>query len=145
MHKAYQLTLILCLAFIPLHGCKQIKEERKHRLLEDATSKYRQAIRWGYYDAASQLLKHEEGAEKPPINLENIRVTGYEVLRPPVIHEADKAEQLVRIDYVLSDRQRLESLSDRQQWIYDQDTSSWWLASGLPAFKTDQNEAPPAP
>ncbi|WPL16174.1 hypothetical protein Thiowin_01127 [Thiorhodovibrio winogradskyi] len=114
----------------------QVKEERKHRLLESATSGYRQAIRWGYHDAALQFIAPEKRPEEPSKLLENIRVTGYEVVRAPVILEDNKAEQLVRIEYVLTDRQQLKTLADRQHWRYDEDTSNWWLASGMPAFQT---------
>ncbi|WP_323696807.1 hypothetical protein [Thiorhodovibrio litoralis] len=122
---------------LPLAGCKQVKEERKNRVLESATSGYRQAIRWGYHDAALQFVEPKERPEQLTPLLENVRVTGYEVVRSPVIIEEDKAEQIVRIEYVLRDRQRLESLTDRQRWLYDKETSNWWLTSGLPKFKTD--------
>lgn len=132
------LSLHLCLfMLIALNGCVQVKEERKHRLLESATSGYRQAIRWGYHDAAVQFIDPEARPEDPLTLFENIRVTSYETVRPPIVLDDDKAEQLVRIEYVQRDRQRMESLADRQQWRYDEQTSSWWLTSGLPAFKTD--------
>ncbi|MBK5970859.1 hypothetical protein Thiosp_00467 [Thiorhodovibrio litoralis] len=133
-----KLLLLLCLTLLlPLAGCKQVKEERKNRVLESATSGYRQAIRWGYHDAALQFVEPKERPEQLTPLLENVRVTGYEVVRSPVIIEEDKAEQIVRIEYVLRDRQRLESLTDRQRWLYDKETSNWWLTSGLPKFKTD--------
>lgn len=137
MRLSNPLLLVLCLALMPVQGCKQIKEERKHRLLESVTSGYRQAIRWGYYDAALQFIQPEDrGAQDQSESLANVRVTGYEVVRPPVIVDEDKAEQIVRIDYVLHDRQRLQSLSELQQWHYDKNASRWWLTSGMPAFKT---------
>lgn len=130
--------LLLGLALLlPLHGCQQVKEEREHRLLESATNGYRQAIRWGYNDAALQFIEPDKRPEEPSELFDNIRVTGYEVVRPLVIIADGRAEQIVRIEYVLSDRQALKSIADRQQWIYDEETSNWWLSSGLPEFKTD--------
>jgi hypothetical protein len=135
MHVFRHLTLIvLCLALVALSGCQRVKEERKHRLLEHATSSYRQAIRWGYYEAALQSIAPDQRPKQPAAALANIRVTGYEVIQAPVILDEEQAEQLVRIEYVLRDRQRVESLADRQTWQYDQATSRWWLNSGLPAF-----------
>lgn len=130
--------LLLCLALaLTIHGCGQVKEERKHQLLESATSGYRQAIRWGYHDAALQYIDPEQRPQQPAELLENIRVTSYEVVRSPVIVAEGQAEQVVRIEYVLRDRQALRSVADRQRWRYDETTSNWWLASGMPAFKND--------
>ncbi|MBK1647798.1 hypothetical protein [Rhabdochromatium marinum] len=138
MRRIHPLLLLLCAAVVMLNGCERIKEERKHQLLESATSGYRQALRWGYYDAAIQFIKPEERPEAPSERLKNIRVTGYEVVQPPVMTEADQAVQMVRIEYVLRDRQRLESLAERQHWQYDQEASAWWLTTGLPTFTTDR-------
>lgn len=129
------LPIIVCVALLPLQGCGQIKEERKAQQLESATSGYRQALRWGYHEAALQFIKPQERPDAPSELLGNIRVTSYEVIQAPIIIDETKAEQLVRIEYVLNDRQRLEALSERQQWEYDEEGARWWLTSGMPAFQ----------
>lgn len=131
------LCLLSASALLLFTGCDRIKEERRHRLLEHNTSQYRQALRWGYYDAAMQFVQPEKRQDALPQKLENIRLTGYEVIQPPVIVSEDKAHQIVRIEYVLRDRQRVDSLTERQEWVYDKTESRWWLASGLPAFPTE--------
>lgn len=128
------MLIVLCIALVMTSGCQRVKEERKHRLLEHATSGYRQAIRWGYYEAALHSIAPEQRSQQTTGAFENIRVTGYEVIQAPTILDEHQAEQLVRIEYVLRDRQRVESLTDRQTWRYDKAESRWWLDSGLPAF-----------
>lgn len=119
---------------LALAGCGQVKEDAKRIALENTLSSYRQAIRWGYFPAAAGFVSPEQRADLDEKRLENIRVTGYEVVQPGVIGPDATAVQLVQIQYVLEDRQRLEQLADRQHWRYDPLTEAWWLESGLPSF-----------
>lgn len=115
-------------------GCASVKEDAKRIALEHTLKSYRQAIRWGYFPAAAGFLSPEQRTELDSERLENLRVTGYEVVQPGLIGPDDTAVQLVQIEYVIEDRQRLERLSDRQRWRYDPENGAWWLESGLPAF-----------
>lgn len=137
-HLALALTLALAVAG---GGCGQVKEDKQKLLLDSATSGYRQSIRWGYYEAAVGFLHPDVRADIDFDALNNIRVTGYEVVVPAVIGDggsavqpAVTAVQLVQIEYVLNDRQLLKRLADRQEWRYDDERESWWLQSGLPTF-----------
>jgi len=51
------------------------------------------------------------------------------------MYDGERAEQLVRIQYVHEDEQRLRSVSDRQLWRYDTASGGWRLASGIPLFE----------
>jgi hypothetical protein len=115
-------------------GCASVKKDAKRISLENALSSYRQAIRWGYFPAAAGFLDPEMRADIDLQALENVRVTGYEVVRPGLVGPDDVAVQLVQIDYVLTDRQRLRKLADHQRWRYDEKSKAWWLESGLPDF-----------
>jgi hypothetical protein len=122
-------------------GCANIKDDAKRTALQNSLDGYRQAIRWGYFPAAAGFLSPDAQSELETGGFDNVRVTGYEVIRPARIDEDDTAVQLVQIDYVLEDRQRLEQLIDRQRWRYEQQSGSWWLDSGLPRFR-DPHAAP---
>jgi hypothetical protein len=129
--------LVVLIPLLSNVGCAGLTDDKIATRLENATSGYRQSIRWGYWDAAVGFLHPDERLDIDPETLGNIRVTSYEVVQPPVIADDVTAVQLVRIEYVLNDRQRLESLADRQQWRYDDEMKAWWLHSGLPRFKLD--------
>jgi hypothetical protein len=129
--------LVVLIPLLSNVGCASLTDDKIATRLENATSGYRQSIRWGYWDAAVGFLHPDERLDIDPETLGNIRVTSYEVVQPPVIADDVTAVQLVRIEYVLNDRQRLESLADRQQWRYDDKMKAWWLHSGLPRFKLD--------
>lgn len=126
----------LCLAAALLAGgCGTVKKERKENALTAALSAYGEAVRWGYHETAYGYLHPDLRAERPMPDLTNIRVTGYDVVQPPLQPDEESANQVVRIEYVHEDEQRLRALSDRQIWRYDPDTKAWWLHSGLPGFE----------
>ncbi len=127
--------LLPCLiAAVLLAGCGTIEKDKRRISLEAALNRYGDAIRWGYYGPAFELVRPEKRGAVPP-NLENIQVTGYDVEQPPVPADENTVIQVVRIDYVQRDRQLMRTIHDRQQWGYDLETNTWWLDSGLPAFK----------
>lgn len=130
------LAILLLAACVGLGGtaCGRVKEDKMAMGLYSATKGYRESIRWGYFDAAVGFLHPDEREDLNAETLKNIRVTGYEVVQPAVITPQETAVQLVRIDYVLEDEQRLKSLMDRQEWRWDADRVGWWLYTGLPKF-----------
>lgn len=127
--------LVSCLlaAVLALGGCQTIANEKKAKALEATLSIYGEAIRWGYFDTALNYVHPDQRKELPPY-LANVRVTGYEEVGSAVMKDEQNAEQIARIEYVLQDRQQLRTLSDRQQWRYEQETGDWWLMSGMPEF-----------
>jgi hypothetical protein len=127
-------VLVVLVFALAISGCGQIKEDAKRIALENTLSSYRQSIRWGYFPAAAGFVTPEQRPDLDMERLANVRVTGYEVVQPGVVAPDDTVAQVVRIAYVLEDRQRLEQLVDRQRWRYDPLTGAWWLESGLPSF-----------
>lgn len=116
-------------------GCARVEKEKKVQGLEAAANAYGKSIRWAYYETAYGYL-HPSMRGALPEGLDNIRVTSYEVVQPPVMkNEAQtSAEQVVQIEYVRRDEQVVRTLSERQDWRYDPETETWWLYSDMPAF-----------
>lgn len=128
------LVMTLLLITLVTGGCGQVKEDAKRIALENTLSSYRQAIRWGHFPAAAGFVSPDQRRDLDTERLDNVRVTGYDVVQPGIIGPDDTAVQLVQIHYVLEDRQRLQQAADRQRWRYDPLTQAWWLESGLPSF-----------
>lgn len=138
-----RLALAAALAAVLMAGgCGTVKDDAKRIGLENTLSSYRQAIRWGQFPAAAGFVAPDARSDLDLDALNNIRVTGYDVVRQGIIGPDDTAVQLVQIDYVIEDRQRLERLTDRQRWRYDAAYEAWWLESGLPDFVTGGAEGP---
>lgn len=129
------LVAMTCTATL-LTGCASVEKDKRTLALEAATSGYQSAIRWGYYETAFGYVHPDLRKDKPmPESLTDLRLTGYDVVQPPLVQEDDTATQIVNIDYLYEDRQVVKRLTDRQTWAWDPKLESWWLKSGLPPFK----------
>jgi uncharacterized protein YceK len=128
------LLVLLATALLVGSGCATIEKDKRANALEAAMTAYGNAIRWGYYDTAYGFVSADE-RKGIPQHLDNIQVTGYEVVQPPFMKDEETAEQVARIEYVRKDVQRVRSLANRQLWRYEETTNRWWLMSGLPDFR----------
>ncbi len=119
-----------------LAACATVEKDKRALALQAATNGYQSAIRWGYYETAFGYLHPDLRKGKPlPEGLKNVRLTGYDVVQPPTMQDADTATQVVNVEYLHEDRQVVKRISDRQVWKWDDALDSWWLKSGLPAFE----------
>lgn len=135
---SHHLTAVVAVlvALLCTSGCATYREDRRQDALEAATNAYAAALRWGYYETAIGYLHPEKRkVVEVPKALTNIRVTRYDVVQPPVPMGETERVQVVQIDYLHQDVQSVHSLTDRQTWRYEPESKSWWLYSGLPAFK----------
>ncbi len=119
-----------------LAGCGTIEKDKRALALQAATSAYQSAIRWGYYETAYGYVDPDlrKGKDLPAM-FKDLRLTGYDVVQPPLVTGEGEATQIVTIDYLHEDRQVVKTLTDRQAWRYDPKAKTWWLTSGLPKFE----------
>jgi hypothetical protein len=117
-------------------GCASYREDRRQDALEAATNGYAAALRWGYYETVVGYLHPDKRkVAEVPKSLTKIRVTRYDVVQPFIPSGDEDRVQVVQIDYLHEDVQSVHSLTDRQTWRYEPAGKTWWLYSGLPAFK----------
>lgn len=119
---------------LTLSACGKVEKQKKSNSLEAAVTAHGSALRWAYYDTAWGYI-HPDKRGTMPDDLDNVRVTGYDVVQPPLRSSEDQATQVVRIDYLFRDRQSIHTLTDRQDWRFDLKTETWWLHSDFPDFK----------
>ncbi len=134
MH-AGPILAVLVLAL--LAGCNPVKKDKMAVSLQNATNGYQSALRWGYYENAYGYVAPEERKDKAlSANLSDIRLTGYDIVQPPVMEQdAETALQIVNIEYLYENKQVVKKLTDRQIWRYEKEAEKWWLVSGLPKFE----------
>ncbi|VAX06180.1 hypothetical protein MNBD_GAMMA26-953 [hydrothermal vent metagenome] len=134
MIRAFTTGFVLLLSALLLSGCQTLLKRDQQKALEQALRSYETAIRWSYIRQAYGFLRPEKAKKvKIPTDLENIRVTNYEILEPAT-GNADAVMQVALIRFVEKDRQQERTLTDRQLWEYDIEDKRWYLMSNIPVF-----------
>ncbi len=134
MRRFIQIIVVVC-ALVLVTGCAHVRKDRQAKQLEAATSSYRQALRWGYVDAALSYLHPDVATPDALEHLARIRITSYDEVRPAMWINETTATQVARIEYVILDQQRVDSLLDQQEWRFDPEQGGWLLHSPLPRFE----------
>lgn len=136
MPRVITTGLVFLLSALFLSGCQTFTKGDKQKALESTLYAYESAIRWSHIRQAYGFLRPEKAKQlKIPAGLDNIRVTNYETLEPPVgVAEGDAVTQVVLIRFVEKDRQQERTLIDQQLWEYDAGVKRWYLVSKIPPF-----------
>ena len=131
-----QFAIPIALLLLSIGGCETIEDRKSANLLEKVLSSYQNTVRWGDPERAFVFLKPDLFAEEPiPSDLDNARVTGYEVIRPPIALSEGLVKQTARISYVLKDRQIERNLIDEQTWEYQPEEKVWYRVNPIPEYK----------
>ena len=105
--------------------------------LEKTLHNYEMTLRWGYLQNLGDYLAPDvqPAGTLTEAELKNIRITGYELMRPPVYLDLEHVTQTVQIRYVFKDRQVEKQLMDQQLWSYNHETERWNRANPIPSLK----------
>lgn len=132
--KAFSLTIFIAITIL-VAGCAGVSERAKS--LDVTTRAYEKGLRWGKFDEArafkagpQQFLTNSERRR-----LQNIHVTGYDLINSSVSPDHSNAILMVRIRYVNDNDAIEKTFIDRQTWHYDQKLQRWQLESPIPSFR----------
>lgn len=103
--------------------------------LQERVKQFEGIVRWGALQKMYVFTKHEPG--KPveiPMDLDNVRVTSYELASGLAPLDPLRWTQTAVIDYVLKDRQVVRQLVDHQVWVSDEG-KNWYRENPPPRFK----------
>lgn len=97
---------------------------------------FENVVRWGALEKAYAFVKPSpDNPLEIPEGLGNIRVTSYELANPLTEITPTRWAQTAVIDYVLTDRQVVRQLVDRQFWVSDDEGKIWYRENPLPQFR----------
>ena len=135
MNRRGFFTLIVAATALLASGCKTIQEIKGEDALKATLRSYEANMRWGHPEQAYGFLKPDvPDAEEIPEGLDNIRVTGYQVIRPPAHLSEHVVTQTAVIEYIFRDRQVSRSITDHQIWEFNADEQRWYRTNPVPAF-----------
>ena len=135
MERILTTGLTLLLATLLLSGCQSLERRKQNELLTQTLRTYESTLRWGDLRKAYSFLKPELAAKTDiPSGLDNVQITRYEVVSPPVPMSDNSALQVVEIQYVLKDQQMEKLITDQQLWEFNPEELRWYLASKVPSL-----------
>jgi hypothetical protein len=136
--KGRHLLVAAALA-ITLGGCKtlgSLTQSDAEKSLQATLRAYEATVRWGYPGQAYSFLKPEMQTDlEIPKELDNIQVTGYQVIKPPNRTGEKHASQTAVIKYLYKDRQVERTIIDNQSWEYDKEQDSWARINLIPGYQ----------
>ena len=117
-----------------LTACNSMPLSQRSDVLKNDLRRYEGTIRWDNIANAYKMMTPDLQKTVPvPGNLDNIKVTHYEVLGGVKVKD-DRAEQRVTIRYIHKDRQVVRQLIDNQIWV-DLPNLGWRRDNPIPIFK----------
>ncbi len=127
--------IVLVVALIAA-GCAG-NDQNKARVLDDTLKLYGSHVRWGHFRTAAQFLDPEKRPEARQLEftinrLEQVRITGYQLVAQPMAAEADHYIQVVELRLANRHTAVERTVRDRQVWRWEEESGRWWLTSGLP-------------
>ena len=128
------LFLVLVGVFVG-SGCAGVSERAKS--LDTITRAYEKHLRWSKYEEARAFKKGAQTflTDNERRRLQNIRVTGYDILNTQVSKDQNTAVMMVRIRYFHDEYAIEKTFIDQQQWEYDEKSENWYLTSPIPSFR----------
>lgn len=109
----------------------------KAKSLDTVTRAYEKHIRWGKFEEARAFIKgpQEYLTDSERKRLQNIRVTGYDMLNSSLTPDETKATLMVRIRFFNDEYSIEKTFMDRQVWKFDEASGHWFLDSKIPDFR----------
>ena len=130
------LLVILPVLLATLGGCRTLGAKDLPEKLELQLLTFEDIVRWG---DLNKMYAFQRLPGNPEITLQtgldNVRVTGYELVEPINQVTPLRWRQAARIDYVLTDRQVVRQLVDLQVWESDDEGKTWFRTTPVPVFR----------
>ena len=130
------LRISILLLAMSIAGCAGFSYKSRMDNFAVTVENYGTAIHWSNFEDAAYYIKDpkKEVDLSDLKNLEQIKVTSYEVKKISVSKEGLKVRQVVQIRYYRTDTLIEKTLTDDQLWEYDEADKRWHIQS-LPDFK----------
>jgi hypothetical protein len=101
---------------------------------DETLNAYRATVRWGPLESARKYQSERARSLAVPLDLEQLRISGYEVTSQTLDKERMTLSQTVKLRYYRSGNLVERETVDEQLWRYDDEQEKWLLDSPLPRF-----------
>ena len=126
--------LFLVLTLVGCVTATEIRNMSKMNKFSPTAESYAKSIQWSDFETAIFFAKHPE--TKPDLDqLENVKVTSYEVKKITHQKEQLKVLQAVELSYYMKNQLREKTIRYQEVWEYDERDGAWYITSGFPIFE----------
>ncbi len=128
------LAVLIALCF--LTACQKVQTQKKLENFERSVTSYEVALRWAMHEDAYSYHISSEGV-RPEVDLEkmnNINVTGINVIDRAVNDDQSEAIIKIVIMYYFKNEGTVKKLNLEQEWWYSEDNKQWFIKSDFPPF-----------
>lgn len=107
---------------------------------DQSVKSYNRFLRWHeienavltYHDSNQRELSMKQAEA---LKRSGLSVTDYRIISKKYIPEKKSGDVVAEFDYYILPSNRINTISDRQGWVYEESSKSWKLISGLPSFE----------
>ncbi len=143
----FRWCLLLLLVPLVLNGCATYQNMNRREACDKSIKDYTRLVRWQEAEKAAiafvdakQRPAYDKSAES--LRRRHVTIADSRILAQQCLIDKRTAEATVEFDYFILPDNRLKTLTDRQTWIFRENTKEdpdqgdgWKLTSPLPAFK----------
>lgn len=125
--------LLLAAALV---SCATVGGVRRMQQFNETEAQYRSLLLRSDLASAERMMD-ADGSREGRLDREEmklIQITRYDVEETAVSEDKKTVNRLVEIHYYRNDRPVEAVIEDREEWRFDEETGTWLLHSGFPAF-----------
>lgn len=101
---------------------------------------FNRLVRWHEIESAGMTYLGQEQQEEfmkqaEALKKRGLTITDYRILFTRYLPEKHAGDVVAEFDYYILPSNKIKTVSYRQEWLYQESTKSWKLASRLPTFE----------
>jgi hypothetical protein len=134
----------LCITCLMLTACASLsglnEKFDRSKEFDRSVKAYNRMLRWHEVENAGMTYVDPEQREEylkraAALKKRGLSVTDFRILSSKYLPEKKSGDVIAEFDYYIMPSNRVKTVSDRQEWVYREETKSWQLKSGLPPFE----------
>jgi len=132
--KTKTIYFILMALTLTFSGCASMDKSKQHDLIEVSLNDFRKALRWGYFENATQFIQAKDYKEtlRDPAYMKNVRITAYEYNNKRFSEEGNQLDVTALISYYNVNQGTVSDIAVDQTWWFDAEKNRWFLDGDLP-------------
>jgi hypothetical protein len=128
----------LCIVCLMLTACAT--QTGLNEGLDQSVKSYNKMLRWHEIENAvltycDSNQRDESLKQAAALKKRGLSVTDFRIISKKYITEKKTGDVVAEFDYYILPSNKINTISNRQEWVYEESSKSWKLKCGLPKFE----------